>query len=82
MSTVLIATDLVVRYRDQTVPNGATLAFEDGDRVGLVGRNGRGKTTFLKIILIRIWGVAVFLIRREELIIQVREPFKRWIYFP
>ncbi|HZO86613.1 MAG TPA: ABC-F family ATP-binding cassette domain-containing protein [Verrucomicrobiae bacterium] len=50
MSTALIATDLVVRYRDQVVLNGATLAFEDRDRVGLVGRNGSGKTTFLKII--------------------------------
>src|SRR5436190_22421391 len=50
MATVLIATDLVVRYNEQTVLNGATLAFEEHDRVGLVGRNGCGKTTFLKII--------------------------------
>ena len=50
MSTVLMATDLVVRYHEQVVLNGATLAFEEGDRVGLVGRNGCGKTTFLKII--------------------------------
>jgi ABC transport system ATP-binding/permease protein len=50
MSTALIATDLVVRYHEQVVLDGATLAFEDRDRVGLVGRNGCGKTTFLKII--------------------------------
>jgi ATP-binding cassette subfamily F protein uup len=50
MSTVLIATDLVVRYNEQTVLDRATLAFEEQDRVGLVGRNGSGKTTFLKII--------------------------------
>jgi ATP-binding cassette subfamily F protein uup len=50
MSTALIATDLVVRYHEQVVLNGATLAFEEGDRVGLVGRNGCGKTTFLRII--------------------------------
>ena len=49
MSTVLMATDLVVRYHEQVVLNGATLAFEEGDRIGLVGRNGCGKTTFLKI---------------------------------
>src|SRR5215210_3484612 len=50
MSTALIATDLVVRYREQVVLDGATLAFEDRDHVGMVGRNGCGKTTFLKII--------------------------------
>ncbi|HKQ40467.1 MAG TPA: ABC-F family ATP-binding cassette domain-containing protein [Verrucomicrobiae bacterium] len=50
MSTVLIATDLVVRYHEQRVLDCATLAFEEHDRVGLVGRNGCGKTTFLKII--------------------------------
>ena len=50
MSTVLIATELAVRYREQCVLDGATLAFEERDRVGLVGRNGSGKTTFLRII--------------------------------
>ena len=35
MSTVLIATDLVVRYNEQTVLDRATLAFEEHDRVGL-----------------------------------------------
>jgi ATP-binding cassette subfamily F protein uup len=50
MGTVLAATEVVVRYNEQVVLNGATLAFEEGDRVGLVGRNGCGKTTFLKVI--------------------------------
>src|SRR5687768_75154 len=50
MATVLTATDVVVRFNEQVVLNGATLAFEEGDRVGLVGRNGCGKTTFLKVI--------------------------------
>jgi ATP-binding cassette subfamily F protein uup len=50
MSTVLTATDLVLRYHDQSVLDGATLAFEERDRVGLVGRNGCGKTTFVRVI--------------------------------
>jgi ATP-binding cassette subfamily F protein uup len=50
MSTLLTATDLVVRYNEQAVLDHATLAINEGDRVGLVGRNGCGKTTFLKTV--------------------------------
>ncbi len=50
MSTILTATDLTVRYGDRTVLDGATLAIDEGDGIGLVGRNGCGKTTFLRIL--------------------------------
>ena len=49
MSTILTATELTVRYHEQVVLNGATLAIEPGERIGLVGRNGCGKTTFAKL---------------------------------
>src|SRR5208282_4541823 len=50
MSTILAATELVVRYNERTILDAATLGIEEGDRIGLVGRNGCGKTTFLKIL--------------------------------
>jgi len=50
MSTIITATDLIVRYGDRTVLDGATLAIDEGDRIGLVGRNGCGKTTFLRLL--------------------------------
>src|SRR6266568_5468626 len=50
MCTILTATELTVRYHQQVVLNGATLAIDEGERIGLVGRNGCGKTTFLKIL--------------------------------
>jgi ATP-binding cassette subfamily F protein uup len=50
MSNLIAATDIVVRYNDRTVINKATLGIQEGDRIGLVGRNGCGKTTFLKIL--------------------------------
>jgi ABC transport system ATP-binding/permease protein len=50
MSSILAATDLVVRYNERTILDAATLGIEEEDRIGLVGRNGCGKTTFLKIL--------------------------------
>ncbi len=49
-ATLISATDLRVRFNQQVVLDGASLSLLDGDRVGLVGRNGSGKSTFLKIL--------------------------------
>ncbi len=43
------ATDLVVRFGTQVVLDRASLTILEGERVGLVGRNGSGKSTFLQI---------------------------------
>jgi ATP-binding cassette subfamily F protein uup len=50
MSTILTATEITVSYGDRKVLDAATLAIDEGDRIGLVGRNGCGKTTFLRIL--------------------------------
>jgi ATP-binding cassette subfamily F protein uup len=50
MSTILNATDVTVRYNERPILDAATLAIDEGQRIGLVGRNGSGKTTFLKIL--------------------------------
>jgi len=50
MRSLLTATDLVVRFNERPLLDRATLAIHEGDRIGLVGRNGCGKTTFLKIL--------------------------------
>jgi ABC transport system ATP-binding/permease protein len=50
MSTILNATDVTVRYGTRAILDSATLAIEEGQRIGLVGRNGCGKTTFLKLL--------------------------------
>src|ERR1043165_9409189 len=50
MSNIIAATDLVVRYNERAILDGATLGIQEGDRIGLVGRNGCGKTTFLRIL--------------------------------
>ena len=50
MSTIISASDVTVRYNEHTVLDDITLGIQEGDRIGLVGRNGCGKTTFLKIL--------------------------------
>jgi ATP-binding cassette subfamily F protein uup len=50
MSNILAATDLVVRYNERAILDNASLGIQEGDRIGLVGRNGSGKTTFLRIL--------------------------------
>ena len=43
------ANQLTVRYGTHVVLDGATVSILEGERVGLVGRNGSGKSTFLDI---------------------------------
>src|SRR5690348_8880721 len=50
MSNILIGTDLIVRYNERAILDSATIGIQEGDRIGLVGRNGCGKTTFLRIL--------------------------------
>ncbi len=38
------------RYGDQQLINGFSYVFKKGDRIGLAGRNGTGKSTFLNLI--------------------------------
>ncbi len=46
---VFSANSLTVRYGVQTLLDSATLALHEGERTGLLGRNGCGKSTFLRI---------------------------------
>ncbi len=48
--TLLDASDLKVRFNDHEVLQAASLTIRDGDHLGMVGRNGCGKSTFLKIL--------------------------------
>lgn len=50
MPVILSALELEVHYGEQIVLNNASLSVHELDRIGLVGKNGAGKSTFLKII--------------------------------
>ncbi len=47
---MISANNIFVKYGDRILFDGINLTIGGRDRVGLVGRNGAGKSTFLKII--------------------------------
>ena len=47
---ILTAKELEVHYGEQIILDKTSLSVHEGNRIGLVGRNGAGKSTFLKII--------------------------------
>jgi len=47
---ILTALELELHYGEQIILDKASLSIHEGDRIGLVGRNGVGKSSFLKII--------------------------------
>ena len=51
MTTLLAAHDLHARYGDSHVLRGVTVAVRAGRSLGLLGRNGMGKTTLIRTVL-------------------------------
>ncbi|MFN7613555.1 MAG: ATP-binding cassette domain-containing protein, partial [Phycisphaerae bacterium] len=47
---LLTCTNIEHRYGDTIILDGVSLSVEPGERIGLVGRNGTGKSTLLKIM--------------------------------
>src|SRR3954469_9782963 len=62
------ATELTVRYGPHTVLERATIAVHEGDRIGLVGRNGCGKSTFLRIAAGELQPDSGVFTRKRELV--------------
>ncbi|MDR7419628.1 MAG: ABC-F family ATP-binding cassette domain-containing protein [Armatimonadota bacterium] len=47
---IVTATEVEKSYADVEILNGATFAVEPDERVALIGRNGTGKTTLLRLL--------------------------------
>jgi ATP-binding cassette subfamily F protein uup len=54
MAHLLGAETVHLEFPTKTVFNGITLGINDGDRIGIVGRNGDGKSTLLRLLAKRI----------------------------
>ncbi len=48
--SLLTANNITVRYNDRLVLDALSLTINERDRIGMVGRNGSGKSTFLRIL--------------------------------
>ena len=70
MSNAISATEVTVSYNDRAILDAATLGIQDGDRIGLVGRNGCGKTTFLKLLAGRLAPDSGEISQRRDLLIS------------
>ncbi|MEB6265098.1 ATP-binding cassette domain-containing protein [Staphylococcus haemolyticus] len=47
---ILNATDVTKKFLDETLFDNVKLTLNSGDTIGLVGRNGEGKTTLLRLL--------------------------------
>jgi ATP-binding cassette subfamily F protein uup len=50
-SPILVVSDLAFAYGERVLFEGLSLALEPGDKLGLIGDNGVGKSSFLKLLL-------------------------------
>ncbi len=67
-TALISANEVVVDYGHHIVLDHASLAIHENERVGMVGRNGSGKTTFLKILAGKLEPDSGEIIRRRELV--------------
>ena len=49
-ATLLTMRDIAVRYGGRTAVDGVTFSIEQGDRIALLGGNGSGKSSLMKLI--------------------------------
>ncbi len=47
---LLAATNIHVTFGDRIILDGVSMSMDAGERVGIVGRNGQGKTTLFKVL--------------------------------
>ena len=60
--------NIEVSFSDQLILDGATITVHDGEAIGMVGRNGCGKSTFLRILAEKEDHYSGKIIRRRELV--------------
>jgi len=78
MPTLLTARDLIKSYPSNSLFDGVSIHVEDGERIGLIGPNGGGKTTLMKILAGIIEADGGEVIRRRGLCVAYVEQDDRF----
>ncbi len=78
VKTLLQVRGVVKRYGSRTVLDGATAAFGEGMRVGVLGRNGAGKSTFCRILAGEEEPDAGEVVRARDLLLGVLDQHDPW----
>lgn len=73
MAHLLGAEKLHLEYPTKVVFSDLTLGVEEGDRIGIVGRNGDGKSTLLRLLASRLEPDAGQVTRRRDLHLGILE---------
>ena len=50
MASAFSFNDVTIFFSEKMLMNNVTLTISDGDRIGVVGKNGSGKSTFLRLL--------------------------------
>ena len=50
MASAYSFSDVTIFYSEKELMNNVFLTISEGDRIGVVGRNGAGKSTFLRLL--------------------------------
>lgn len=48
---IITVESVAFSYGDNLIFDGVSFAVNEGERIGLIGANGEGKTTLLKLVL-------------------------------
>ncbi|MFN7138918.1 MAG: ABC-F family ATP-binding cassette domain-containing protein [Limisphaerales bacterium] len=67
--TIISASEIEINFGRQNILNQASLSIHANDRIGMVGRNGSGKSTFLKILAGLIQPDKGTVVRSRDLVI-------------
>jgi len=67
--SLIAAREIVLKHNTRVLLDRASMALSVGDRLGLVGRNGSGKSTFLKILAGDVQPDSGEVIRARDLVV-------------
>ena len=64
--SVLEVTNLTFSFGNKLILEDANFVMQKGEHIGLIGMNGEGKSTFIKLITHQISSFFIFIYKRKK----------------